>query len=196
MIKINLLPVRATKRKETAKQQLVIFVTCLVAIIVLAVAAYSMELVKIKSAKDDIEKSNKELQRLKSVIGEIDNLKKLQDEVKKKLDVLNRLRQEKTGPAIRLAKLSDATPDKLWLTKYSENGGNIAISGVAVNEELIADFLRNLQASNEFVNVELQVSEQTELAGMKVKKFDIACALKSAKKEEPSAKPKSEVARP
>ncbi len=185
MIKVNLLPVRATKKKETAKQQLVLFAVCLVAVLVLAAAAYSMELVKIKSAKADIEKSNKEIQRLKSVIGEIDNVKKLQDEVKKKLDVLNRLRQEKTGPAIRLAKLSDATPDKLWLTKYSEGGGSVSISGVAVNEELIADFLRNLQATNEFVNVELQVSEQVEMGGMKAKKFDIACALKSARKEEP-----------
>jgi type IV pilus assembly protein PilN len=191
MIKINLLPVRATKKKETAKQQLVIFVFSLAAFLVLATAVYSLELVKIKSAKDDIEKSNKEIQRLKTVIGEIDNIKKLQDEVKKKLDVLNRLRQEKTGPAIRLAKLSDATPEKLWLTKYTESSGNVSISGIAFNEELIAVFLRNLQATDEFVNVELQVSEQVELSGVKAKKFDIACSLKSTKKEEAPVKPKT-----
>ncbi|HEY6871489.1 MAG TPA: PilN domain-containing protein [Geobacteraceae bacterium] len=190
MIKINLLPVRAAKKKETAKQQLAIFVVSLVTVVALAAAAYSMELVKIKSAKDDIDKSEKEVQRLKTVIGEIDNIKKLQDEVKKKLEVLNHLRQEKTGPALRLAKLSDATPDKLWLTKYSENNGIVSISGVAVNEELIAEFLRNLQASNDFVNVELQVSEQTEISGIKAKKFDIACVLKNFKKDEPSAKAK------
>jgi type IV pilus assembly protein PilN len=189
MLKINLLPIRATKKKETARQQLYIFVFSLVAFLVLAAAVYSMELIKIKTAKDDIEKSNKELQRLKTVIGEIDNIKKLQDEVKKKLDVLNRLRQEKTGPATRLAKLSDATPEKLWLTKYTESSGNVSISGIAFNEELIAAFMRNLQATNEFINVELQVSEQVELSGVKAKKFDIACALKNAKKEETPAKP-------
>jgi len=190
MIKINLLPVRATKKKETAKQQLVIFGFSLAAFLVLATAVYSIELVKIKSAKDDIETSTKEIQRLKTVIGEIDNIKKLQDEVKKKLDVLNRLRQEKTGPAIRLAKLSDATPERLWLTKYTESSGNVSISGVAFNEELIAAFLRNLQATDEFINVELQVSEQLELSGVKAKKFDIACALKATKKEEAPVKPK------
>ena len=190
MIKINLLPVRATKKKETAKQQLVIFVFSLVAFLVLATVVYSIELVKIKSTKDDIETSTKEIQRLKTVIGEIDNIKKLQDEVKKKLDVLNRLRLEKTGPAIRLAKLSDATPEKLWLTKYTESSGNVSISGVAFNEELIAAFLRNLQATDEFINVELQVSEQLELSGVKAKKFDIVCALKSTRKEEAVVKPK------
>src|SRR6266567_7176645 len=189
MIRINLLPVRAAKKKETAKQQLFVFVFSLVAFLVLAAAVYSMELIKIKSAKDDIEKSNKEIARLKTVIGEIDNIKKLQDEVKKKLDVLNRLRQEKTGPATRLAKLSDATPEKLWLTKYTESDGKVSISGVAFNEELIAAFLRNLQATDEFINVELQVSEQLELSGVKAKRFDIACALKSTKKEDAPVKP-------
>ena len=188
MIKINLLPVRATKKKETAKQQLIIFGFSLVVFVVAAAAVYSMAVIKIKTARDDIDKSSKELQRLKSVIGEIDNIKKLQDEVKNKLDVLNRLRQEKTGPASRLAKLSDATPDKLWLTRYSEGGGNVSIAGVAFNEDLIAAFMRNLQASDEFVNVELQVSEQVELSGVKAKKFDLVCALKNFKKEEPKPK--------
>lgn len=189
MIKINLLPVRATKKKETAKQQLLIFVASLVIVLALAAVVYSMTLIKIKSAKNDIEKSNQEIQRLKTVIGEIDNIKKLQEEVKKKLDVLNRLRKEKTGPAIRLAKLSDATPEKLWLTKYVESGENVSIAGIAFNEELIAAFMRNLQSSGEFANVELQVSEQTELSGVKAKKFDITCVLQIAKKEEQPAKP-------
>ena len=121
MIKINLLPVRATKKKETAKQQLFLFVIALATFIGLAFLLYSYEMIKIKTTANDIERSTKEVQRLKSVIGEIDNIKKLQDEVKKKLDVLDRLRKEKTGPAIRLAKLSEATPEKVWLSKYVES---------------------------------------------------------------------------
>lgn len=189
MIKINLLPVRATKKKESAKQQLLIFIVTLVAFLAVAMAVYSVTLIRIKSAKNDIEKSDQEIQRLKKVIGEIDNIKKLKEDVKKKLDVLNRLRKEKTGPAIRLAKLSEATPEKLWLTKYVESGTNISIAGIAFNEELIAAFLRNLQSSGEFANVELQVSEQVELSGVKAKKFDVSCSLQVAKKEEPPAKP-------
>lgn len=188
MIKINLLPVRAAKKKETAKQQLIIFCLALALFAGLAFLVFSYEMVKIKTTRDDIARSEKELQRLKSVIGEIDNIKKLQDEVKKKLDILGRLRKEKTGPAIRLAKLSDATPEKVWLTKYVESGGNVSISGVAFNEDLIAAFMRNLQASDEFNSIELLVSEQIETGGVKAKRFDISCALGSAKKEVPAPK--------
>ncbi len=188
MIKINLLPVRATKKKETAKQQLYIFVLALISFVGLAFMAYSYEMIKIRTTANDIEKSTKEIQRLKTVIGEIDNIKKLQDEVKKKLDILNLLRREKTGPAIRLAKLSEATPEKVWLSKYAENGAIVSISGTAINEDLIAAFMRNLQASDEFVNIELLVSEQVDLKGIKAKKFDLSCMLNSAKKEAPLPK--------
>ena len=84
MIKINLLPVKASKKKETAKQQLLIFLVSLVVFLVAAAAAYSTQLVKIRSANNELEKSKKEIQRLKTIIGEMDNIKKLQDDVKKK----------------------------------------------------------------------------------------------------------------
>jgi type IV pilus assembly protein PilN len=135
-------------------------------------------LAKISAAKEEISKSEDEIRRLKEKIGEINNLKKLQAEVQKKLDILNQLRQNKTGPSKRLAKLSDAVPEKTWLTRYAENGNDISLAGVAFNEELIAEFMRNLQASGEFTNVELLVSEQTEIGGMKAKRFELSCILK------------------
>jgi len=179
MIKINLLPVRAAKKKESARQQISILLLAVTAVLVIAFGIYSVTLAKIITAQGEIAKSEQEIKRLKEKIGEIDNLKKVQAEVKKKLDILNQLRRDKTGPATRLAKLSDAVPEKLWLTKYTESGSNVSLGGVAFNEELIAAFMRNLQASNAFTNVELLVSEQLETAGMKAKKFEISCTMKS-----------------
>jgi type IV pilus assembly protein PilN len=190
MIKINLLPVRAAKKKETARQQLSIFLLSVIAVLVVALGIYSITLAKISAAKDEISKSEQEIKRLKEKIGEIDNIKKFQAEVKKKLDILKQLRTNKTGPATRLAKLSDAVPEKLWLTKYAESGERVSLAGVAFNEEIIAAFMRNLQASGEFTNVELLVSEQAEMSNMKVKKFDISCTLKLAKAAEPPTPPK------
>ncbi len=186
MIRINLLPVRAAKKKESARQQISIFFFAIAGVLVLALGIYSVTVAKISAANDQIAKSEQEIKRLKEKIGEIDNIKKFQAEVKKKLDILNQLRRDKTGPATRLAKLSDAVPEKLWLTKYTENGGNVSLGGVAFNEELIASFMRNLQASGEFINVELGVSEQIDVSGMKAKRFELSCSLKPSKVAEPA----------
>ncbi len=190
MIKINLLPVRASKKKETAKQQLAIAVIAIVGVAVAGLSVFSVTLAKISTTKSTIESSEKELQTLKTKIGEIDNIKKLQEAVKKKLDVLDRLRKEKAGPATRLAKLSDAIPEKLWLTKYSESAEKLSLGGIAFTEELIAEFIRNLQATNEFSNIELLFSEQVDSGGVKAKKFELSCMLSSVKKEEPAVAPK------
>lgn len=189
MIRINLLPVRAAKKKESAKQQLSILVFCMLLVVGVGLAVYTVMLAKISATKDAIERSELELRQLKTKIGEIDNLKKLQADVKKKLDVLDQLRKEKTGPASRLAKLSDITPDKLWLTGYSETSGKVKIDGLAYNEDLIATFLRNLQDSGHYTGVELGVSEQKDIAGVRLKRFEVSCNLKSFAKEAlPAAK--------
>ncbi len=187
MIRINLLPVRAAKKKESARQQISILSLSLIGVAVIALGIYSVTLAKISAVNDEIGKSELELKQLKEKIGQIDNIKKFEAEVKKKLDILNQLRRDKTGPAIRLAKLSDAVPEKLWLTKYVENGGNVSLAGMAFNEDLIAGFMRNLQSSGDFTNVELVVSEQAEAGGLKIKKFEITCMLKSFKTMEPTA---------
>jgi type IV pilus assembly protein PilN len=189
MIRINLLPFRASKKKETATQQLMILIFVLVIALVTVGVVYSVTLGKISTTKKEITKSEEELANLKKKIGEIDNLKKLQAEVQKKLDVLNQLRKEKSGPAIRLAKISDIVPEKMWLTRYQESGLNVSISGIAYNEELIAGLMRSIQSSQEFGNVELLVSEQQEINGIKLKKFELSCVIKVDKREEPPKEP-------
>jgi len=179
MIKINLLPVRAAKKKETAFQQIAIFciVVCLIGAIVMSL--YVVKRVQVTAAKNDITAANDKINELKAKIGKLEELKALKEQVKKKLDVLAQLRKNKTGPAQRLATLSDLTPEQLWLTGYSEAGSEVKISGTAFTEELIAQFMRALESSKDFMSVELSVSEQTEISGTKLKKFDITMKLES-----------------
>lgn len=182
MIKINLLPVRAARKKETAIQQFVIlgFAVAVTAIIILSL--YAVKRVQVTAAKNDITTANSKITELKNKIGKLEELKTLKQQVKNKLDVLSQLRKNKTGPAQRLASLSDLTPEKLWLTNYSEAGQGVKISGIALTEELIAQFMKALENSNDFMSVELLVSEQTELAGSKLKKFDMTMKLMSAQR--------------
>jgi type IV pilus assembly protein PilN len=179
MIKINLLPLRASKKKETALQQIVIFCVVISVSAAVVLSLYAMRRIQVTSTKNDISAANAKIAELKTKIGKLEELKTLKEQVKKKLDVLAQLRKNKSGPARRLATLSDTTPEQLWLTGYNEAGDNIKISGVAYSEELIAQYMRALDASNDYMAVELVVSEQTEVAGTKLKKFDVTMKLKT-----------------
>lgn len=187
MVRINLLPVRTSKRQESAKQQLAILGVSALLVLVAGLGLYVYAQARIKATKEEIARAEGDLKQLKGKIGELENIKKLKDDVTKKLDVLGQLRKGKTGPVRRLATLSDATPEKLWITKYAESGERVTIGGIALDEDLIATFMRNLQGSEDFTNVELVVSEQTDVGGVKAKRFELTCALKGLKKEEPPA---------
>lgn len=181
MIKINLLPVRAAKKKETALQQLVIFGASVIFVLVVILTMYFIRLAQISSTKNDITAANAKISELKAKIGKLDEVSKLKDEVKKKLDILAELRKNKSGPAHRLATLSDVTPDQLWLEKYSEVGDVIKISGFAINEELIAQFIRALEDSPDYEAVDLVVSEQKDAGGVKLKHFELTFRLEKPK---------------
>jgi type IV pilus assembly protein PilN len=179
MIRINLLPIRAAKKKETAIQQLVIFGVVAVIVALVVLSLYGLKYVQVNAAKSDIETANNQIKLLKTKIGKLEELKALKEQVKKKLDVLSQLRKNKTGPAQRLASLSDLAPEKLWLTNYTESGQDVKISGIAYTEDLIAQFMKSLESSSDFMAVELVVSEQIEMAGTKAKKFDMSMKLKA-----------------
>jgi type IV pilus assembly protein PilN len=190
MIKINLLPVRAAKKKESAVQQITIFCVSLLLVAAVVMCLYLVKRVQVSSAQDDIASANARIAELKKKIGKLEELKTLKDQVKKKLDVLVQLRKNKTGPAERLATLSNITPEQLWLTGYTENGGDVKLSGIAYTEDLIAIFMRSLEASADYTGVELVVSEQLDSGGTKLKKFELACKLKVSVAPQPETSPK------
>jgi type IV pilus assembly protein PilN len=175
MIRINLLPAKAARKKEQLLGQLILLVIGIVLTFVVCIGAYGILLGKVSAEKDLIAAKEAEISKLKKALGEVAQFKKLQAELRGKLDVLDQLKDGKTGPVHLLDKLITALPEKVWLTSFKENAGSISISGFGMNEESVAQFLRDLEASPNYQGVELQVIEQVLQGGAKVHKFDITC---------------------
>ena len=82
MIKINLLPVRAAKKKETAIQQLVIFGVVIALIAVIVMSLYVVKRIQIAATQDDIKTANSRINELKTKIGKLEELRNLKEQVK------------------------------------------------------------------------------------------------------------------
>ena len=183
MIRINLLPVRAAQKKEKLRSQLSIFLLCVVLVCIGCGALYFLQLTAINSVQDEIAAIDQKNRQLKKKIGQVKNFEKKKAELEKKLAVLITLKKGKTGPVHLLDELSTSLPDKLWLTKFSEKGGNIKLSGVADNENTVAVFMRNLDASPYYENIELAVTEQTKAGDQKMQKFTLNCSVEAPPSE-------------
>ncbi len=182
MIRINLLPVKAAQKKEKLRGQLVILLACVVIAAAGCGAVYLSLLNKVDTVKEENLSRENEINQLKKKIGEVGRVKKMKEELQGKLDILEKLKEGQSGPVHLLDELSGRMPDKLWINSFKSTGGAISISGFGLNEETVAEFLRDLEASPYYRNVELLVIEQATQAGLKLHKFDIAARVDSPPK--------------
>jgi type IV pilus assembly protein PilN len=173
MIKINLLPVRESQKKEKLREQVVVLLACAIFTVSGCVAAYTTILAKISQKTDVINEQTKVIEQLKKQIGEVEKVKKLQAELQSKLDILGTLKANKTGPAHMLDELSVAIPEKLWIDSFDNIAGGVSLSGMGVNEEIVAVFLQQLESSPYYMKVELQSLEQVMIEGNKFQRFKV-----------------------
>ena len=175
MIRINLLPVRAAQKKEMIRAQMSILVLSLLAVSVACGAEYFRMMSKIDSKKAEISAVESQINQLKKEIGEVSRYKKLQADLKKKLEILQVLKDGRSGPVHLLDELNHALPDKLWLTDYSVSGDGVNIAGIAVDENVVANFMERLGASSYYGDVELKGISQLVMNNVKLQKFTLNC---------------------
>src|SRR5262245_48859249 len=120
MIRINLLPVRAVKKRELGRQILVLGAAVLVLALVLNTAWYLDRNSTSSRNMDRINGTRARIAELEKVIGEVNNINKRKREVEEKLKVLDELRKGRSGPVRMLDALSTATPKKVWLKDFDE----------------------------------------------------------------------------
>lgn len=179
MIRINLLPVRAAQKKEKLRSQLSIFFLCIVLVFIGCGSLYVQKMTAINSVKDEISVIDQKNKELRKKIGQVKDFEKKKADLEQKLAILQTLKDGKSGPVHLLDELSAALPEKLWLTKFSEKGGKINLAGVADSENTVAVFMRNLDSSPYYKNIELSVTEQTKAGDRKMQKFTLNCSVEA-----------------
>lgn len=145
MIRINLLPVRAVKKREMGRQFLVLGAGVLVLAVVLNAAWYLDRNSTSNRNAERIAATQARIAELEKVIGEVNNINKRKREVEEKLKVLDELRRGRSGPVRMLDALSTATPKKIWLKDFDEKGNAVKLEGTAVSHDDVAEFMRALQ---------------------------------------------------
>lgn len=156
MVRINLLPVRVSKKKEAGRQQLVLFAVVLAAGLAGNWIWASSRAGDLKAREAKLARTREDIAQLERIIGEVKNIKEAQQELQKKLDVLDKLKQGRTGPVRMLDELASVTPRQLWLTKLDEKAGAVSLGGSAVSIDDVSEFMTKLKQSKYFTKVELR----------------------------------------
>lgn len=162
MIRINLLPVKDAQIATQRRQQvsLVVLGICLVAL--LMVVPYVLQKRAIGRLDAETEELRAELIKYEELTKEAKDLERRKKELQTKLDVITDLDKKRVGPTRVLLDLSAAVPEKLWVEDFTEAGGVASIIGWALDNQTVATFMRQLDASDYFDNVDLTEATQPE----------------------------------
>ena len=188
MIKINLLV--EARAERVARAPLVALGAAninnylLLGLIILGLAFVGLRYWKLSSTlaaiKAEIVVNQREFDRLKPIIAEVEAFKKKNAELKHKIEVIEQLKQNQYGPVRVMDEVSKALPDLLWLTNMGLTGNVLSLQGKALNENAVANFISNLGASPFFAEPSLKIMSQDDRG---VFTFDLSCTFTQTPRE-------------
>lgn len=187
MIRINLLPVRVSRAREAAIRQLVAAGMGFLALVVVLFAFYSMLTSDLEEATDRNNQLAADIERQKQVIGQVEEFTKKKEALEKKLAIIETLKRQKTGPVHMLDEIATNIPEKCWLTSVSELNRKVTVTGIAINNEVIADLISKLEKSGYFDDVYLVSTQQKEdKEGLKLKEFQVTARMTTPEEKQAS----------
>src|SRR4030042_3632845 len=178
MIRINLLPFRAARKKENIRKQISIYALSLIFLFVLMGYFFFQLTTSLSGLKTKQNELNTELKKYEEILKRMAELEKRIKEVKSKLAVIKELEANKTGPIHLLDEIAKPVPkDKLWLSSLKESRGTLTLQGTAMDNETVALFMTNLEKSDYINSVDLQSTRMRTLAEQRlnVSDFTLEC---------------------
>ena len=124
----------------------------------LCAALWWYESAKIRDLDSRITVAEKRQKELQAIKVQVDALEAKRATFQKKVDLIERLKAEQTGPVHMLDEISKALPDFVWLTALDQTAANVKFTGESTGLTSIADFIAALERSGWFPNVDLASS--------------------------------------
>lgn len=179
MIRINLLPVRQMKQKTQALRQLALSGVVIIATLVVLLLATGFLSTKVSGLEKnikDLTAQKKKLQKTLDLINELEKKKKL---VEQQIGVVDQLKKKSQLTVRILDEVARLTPhERMWLTSLSQDTTSLKLSGIALDNRTIANYLDALKKqSSYFTNVTLGSSSLFRYGGRNLKKFSLTCAI-------------------
>lgn len=208
---INLIPDEIRERKEAGQKRPLIIIFLIFYFFGLG-AVYFYQKAKINGRLDNLEqikKQNNELiaqnTRYKEAIERIGLVQKKEEDIKKRLEVIDSILQGRIYWSGILRGITHIIPDGIWLTSLSTydltdaskasapragqlpaesiRGKGVKVTGTALSNSRIAEFIFAIENSQFFGNVLLAYSQKRELQGKDLYDFEITADLKERIRE-------------
>lgn len=178
MLRINLLPIKAAKKGETARQELLAMMGGMIVLIALLYVWNSMVSAETDEMIGKISAVKKEIGQLKQDVVKVEDFKSKAAALERKIKAIGSLQTRRVGPAQMLDDLATILTEerKVWLTELIDRDGTVSLKGSAMEEENISDFQLALERrSKYFSDVRLVMMKSVPKDGVTYLDWSMTC---------------------
>ena len=156
MIRVNLISERKLAKKKSAFlpiEQQVTAGCCAILVAGALVCGWRYWSLGREAARltSDIEKAQKETNNLKAIIAQVEDFEQQKVDLQQRVELIEELRKEQTGPVHMLDEISRSLPPLLWLTNLKQSPNNeVLIDGRSNTLTSISDFVASLESTGYF----------------------------------------------
>jgi type IV pilus assembly protein PilN len=173
MIRINLLPVRVSKKKVAGRQQVLLLALLVLLALIVNWVWVSSRAADLASRESKMRRTRDEITQLDRIIGEVKDIRAQQAALKEKLDILERLKAGRSGPVKLLDQLAQIIPERLEIRKMDEKGGAVTFDGSAATIDDVSAFMSALKGTPYFSQIELKKTTAVNRAGLRIVDFTV-----------------------
>ena len=178
MIRINLLPIKEIKRKLRLRNEVILFAASVLGVLVILGSITLGMIQKANALTAEIKRLEARRNSVDRIVKQIDKLQKDKKTLETKLQAIDKLKTESQLMVHVLDEVANRTPTaSMWLTSLKVSGNSLQLSGVALDNATIAQYMKALEASDYFGAPELANASQTVVAGQKLKSFGLTMAI-------------------
>ncbi len=135
----------------------------------------------IDQEKEQLAAAKQEKDKLQYVIAKLDEQKRAKSSLLLKIGLINQLKSQQDLAVRIMDELSKSLPDWVWLNEVGYDARNIQIRGDALSNNLVADFISNLENSSYFESVNLISSTQKTARNDQYLEFSLTAAVVNPK---------------
>jgi len=206
VIRINLLPTRKAKRQEASQRQFLLMGLAVLGTIGLVIFFHLQATSELEGAQHDNTILQADVAKLKQELGDYDKIRGQREELLKQRKTIQSLEAGRTGPVYLLRELSEILspgkgptfdrvtyeealrkdpnagftnwePKRAWLDSYTETKLAVKLRGAAKSNEDVAEFLKRLNSSVFFKDVNLDATAQAAKGSVKYVNFGLSATV-------------------
>jgi type IV pilus assembly protein PilN len=184
MIRINLLPFRAARKKENIRKQISIFSLLLIFMIVSLFYYTTWVDRKIDILHKNIIRIENDITLYKDKADKVNEIKKKLKNLELKLEIVQSLEAKRRLPVMLVESISQLMiPERMWLTSLKTDDKNVVLSGLAFDNKTVADFMTGIEKSPFFSGVDLKTLQMKQIKeDLRIKAFQVICWNKKENK--------------